>query len=108
MDALRLLVRRPLPPASAALAPTGRQRSHSELHVLNTTPPEAEFLGEIQTKVLRVFLLGIHSHVSTALSWDLYFFKLTQLLIVSRVQLLYSVKEKEGTLIENHTPFPMV
>jgi hypothetical protein len=26
-------------------------------------PPEAEFLDEIQTKVLRVFLLAIHSHL---------------------------------------------
>jgi hypothetical protein len=34
--------------------------------------PGAEFLDEIQTKVLRVFLL------TTALPRDLYFFKLTQ------------------------------
>ncbi len=33
---------------------------------------------------------------STALPWDLYFFKLTQPLTVSRVQLLYTVKEKGG------------
>jgi hypothetical protein len=25
--------------------------------------PEAEFLDEIQTKVIRVFLLAIHSHI---------------------------------------------
>ncbi len=35
---------------------------------------------------------------STALPWDFYFFKLTQLLTVS-------VKEKGGNLTENHTPF---
>ncbi len=43
---------------------------------------EAEFLNEIQTKLLRVFLIAIHSH-STALHRDLYFFKLMQPLTVS-------------------------
>ncbi len=62
---------------------------------------EAEFLDEILTKVLKAFLPAIHSYLYT----DLYFFKLTQPLTVSRVQLLYTVKKK---LIENHTPFPMV
>ena len=33
---------------------------------------------------------------STALPWDSYFFKLTQPLTVSRVHLLYTVKEKVG------------
>jgi hypothetical protein len=34
-------------------------------HELNTwySTPEAEFLDEIQTKVLRLFLLAIHSHL---------------------------------------------
>ncbi len=50
---------------------------------------EAKFLDEIQTKILRVFLLAIHSHLySTALSWVFYFFKRTQLLTVSTVHLL--------------------
>jgi hypothetical protein len=35
-------------------------------------------LEKIQTKVLRVFVLVIHSH----LPWDFYFFKLTQTLTV--------------------------
>jgi hypothetical protein len=39
---------------------------------------EAEFMDKIQTKVLRVFLVAIHSHLSTALPLDIYFFKLTQ------------------------------
>ncbi len=47
--------------------------------------PEAEFLGEIQTKVLTVFLLAINSHLS-ALPWDFYFFKIKQPLTVSTVQ----------------------
>jgi hypothetical protein len=51
--------------------------------------PEAEFLDEILTKDLRVFLLA------TALPRDLYFLKLTQ-------------RRKEENLIENDTHFPMV
>jgi hypothetical protein len=70
--------------------------------------PEAEFLDEIQTKVLRVFLLAISTVNSTALPWDLYFFKLTQPLTVSTVHLLYTVKAIEENLIENHTSFLMV
>ncbi len=52
--------------------------------------PEAEFMDEIQTKILRFFLLAIHhSHLySQQPPWDLYFFKLTQPLTVSAVQLL--------------------
>jgi hypothetical protein len=53
---------------------------------------EAEFLDEIQTRVLRIFLLAIHSQLY---SLRFFFFKLTQPLTVSRVQLLYTVKEKE-------------
>jgi hypothetical protein len=45
---------------------------------------------EIHTKVLRVFLLAIHRH------HYFYFFKLRKPLKVSTVQLLYTVKEKEG------------
>ncbi len=55
---------------------------------------EAEFLDEIQTKVLRVFLLAIHSH--------LYSFALRFLFL----QIMQ--KRKEENLIENHTPFPVV
>jgi hypothetical protein len=55
---------------------------------LHAEKPEAEFLDEIQTKVLRVFLFVIHSHFySIALRF--LFFKLTQPLTVS-------VKEKGG------------
>ncbi len=47
---------------------------------------EAEFWGEIQTKVWRVFLLACYSQSkSIALHWDFYFFKVTQPLTVSRV-----------------------
>jgi hypothetical protein len=51
--------------------------------------PEAEFLDEIQTKVLRVFLLAIHSHLY-GFALDFYFFKLTQPLTVS----MYNAKDK--------------
>jgi hypothetical protein len=43
---------------------------------------EAKYLNEIQTKVLRVFLL-VFKVTSTALPCDFYFFKLTQPLTVS-------------------------
>ncbi len=49
--------------------------------------PETEFLDEIQTKVLRVFLLAFRSHLYAAWPWDLNFFKLTQPLTVSIVSL---------------------
>jgi hypothetical protein len=55
----------------------------------------AEFLEEIQTKVLELSSL-LFTVTSTALPRDLYFFKLTQPLTISTVQLLYTVKEKGG------------
>jgi hypothetical protein len=65
-----------------------------------TTPHD-----EIQTKVSRVFLLAIHSH--------LYSFALRLLVLQTHatsysfyIALLY--RRKEENLIENHTPFPMV
>jgi hypothetical protein len=66
---------------------------------------EAEFYDEIQTKVLRVFLLAIHSHPSIAWPWDSNFFKLTQPLTVSTIQLLYTVKEKGGK--PDRKPYPL-
>jgi hypothetical protein len=57
-------------------------------------------LDEIQTKVLRVFLLAIHSRL-----YSFYFFKLTQPLTVSRVQFLYIVKEKGGK--PDRKPYPL-
>jgi hypothetical protein len=69
--------------------------------------PEVKFLDEIQTKVLRVFLLAIHSH--------LYSFALRFLFLQTHATSysLYSsvtvhLKEKGGKMIENHIPFPMV
>jgi hypothetical protein len=60
--------------------------------------PEAEFLDEIQTRVFRVFLLAIHSHLY---SFALRFLLFNQPLIVSSVKLLYTVKEKGGK------PYPL-
>jgi hypothetical protein len=69
--------------------------------------PEAEFLDEIQTQVLRDFLLVTQSH--------LYNFALRFLFLQTHATsyrffraLLNTVKEKEENLIENHTPFPMI
>jgi hypothetical protein len=61
-------------------------------------------LDKTQTKVLRVLLLAIHSHLySFALRFQ--FFKLTQPLTVSTVQLLYTVKEKGGK--PERKPYPL-
>jgi hypothetical protein len=75
--------------------------------VKSTTSPEAEFLDEIQTKVLKVFLLAIQSH--------LYSFALRFLFLQTHATfynffsaLLYTIKEKGGNLLENHTHFPKV
>ncbi len=71
----------------------------------NVEPASAvsEFLNEIQTEVFRVFLLAIHSHLySFALRF--YFIKLTQPLMISRIQLLYTVKESGGK--PDRKPYP--
>jgi hypothetical protein len=72
--------------------------------------PEAEFLDKIQTKVLGAFLLAILVPCrlySFALRFIfLFFFKITQPLTVSNVQLLYTVNEKGGKPDRNHTPLP--
>jgi hypothetical protein len=60
-------------------------------------------LDEIQTKVLRVFLLALQSHLS-ALPCNLYFFKLTRPLAVNTVQLLCIVKENGGK--PDRKPYP--
>jgi hypothetical protein len=72
-----------------------------------TSNPAAEFLDEIQTKVLRVFMLAIHIHV--------YSFALRFLFLQTHTTsnsffsvLLYTVKEKEGKYNRKPHPFPMV
>ncbi len=81
---------------------------HSTDSNISTVPCSAcrgEFLDEIQNKkVLGVFLVAIHSHLYTDLSCDFFFFKLTQPLTVSTVQLLYTVKEKEEK--PDRKPYP--
>jgi hypothetical protein len=69
---------------------------------------EAEFLDEIQAKVLRVFLLAIHSKLYTALPLEIYISSNPHNLLQFLAQLLYTVKEKGDNLIENHTPLSMV
>jgi hypothetical protein len=64
---------------------------------------EAEFLDEIQTEVLRVFLLAFHSHLYSFALRYLYFFKLPQPLTDSKE---YTVKEKGGK--PDRKPHPMV
>ena len=50
--------------------------------------PEAKFLDVIETKVFRVFLLAILSHLCLVISISI---KLTQPLTISKVQLQYTV-----------------
>jgi hypothetical protein len=80
--------------------------------------PEAELLDEIQTKVLRVSFLVIPTHLYSFTLRFLFLQTHTTLLCISSnsrnllhistVQLLFTVKEKGGNLKENHTPFSMV
>ncbi len=65
---------------------------------INTTLPEAEFLDKIQTKILRVFLLVIRSHLYS-FAGDFYFFKIMQPLTVS-------VNEKGGKPDRKTYPLP--
>jgi hypothetical protein len=66
--------------------------------------PEAKFLDVIETKVFRVFLLAILSHLCLVISISI---KLTQPLTVSKVQLQYTVKEKGGKPVRkpHHLPY---
>ncbi len=74
-------------------------------HVFSSA--EAEFLDAIQTKVLKVFLLAMHSHLySFALIFICFSFQLTQhLTYFYGSQLLYTVKEKGGK--PNRKPYPL-
>ncbi len=66
--------------------------------------PEAEFLDEIQTQVLRVFLLAIHSHLcSFALR---FIFLQTRTNSYGFLQLLYTEKEKGGKADRKPHPLP--
>jgi hypothetical protein len=73
--------------------------AHEQINKTSTPETsESEFLDEIQTKVLRVFLLALHSHLYR---FALRFFKLTQPLTVS-------VKEKGGKPDRKRYPLPLV
>ncbi len=66
---------------------------------------EAEFLDEIQTRVLIVFILATHSPLY-GFALRFYFFKLTQPLTYSTVQLQYAVEEKGRKPDRNPYPLP--
>ncbi len=66
---------------------------HGEVRTQPTSCPETKFLDEIQTKILRVFLLAINCHLY---SFALSFFKLTQPLIVSTVLIVLQSKTFPG------------
>jgi hypothetical protein len=63
------------------------------------TNPEAEFLEEIQTKVLRVFHLVIHSHLYT-----LHLCLEISISSKSRNLLQFLYRRKEEKLIKNSLP----
>jgi hypothetical protein len=69
-----------------------------------TTCPEAEFFDKIQTKVSR-FSSMLFSYLYYSFALWFCFFKLTQPLTVSTVQLLYTAKEKGGK--PNRKPHPL-
>jgi hypothetical protein len=68
---------------------------------------EAEFLDEIQTKVLRVFLLAIHRHLYSKPCIDMPFsLNSRNLLQFLYGALLYTVKEKGGKPDRISHPLP--
>jgi hypothetical protein len=71
---------------------------------LRRVRPEAEFLDEVQTKDLEVLLLAIHSHLysfETSISSNSH-----NVLHISTVQILYTVKEKGGK--PGRKPYPLL
>ncbi len=67
----------------------------------------AEFLDEIQTKVIRVFLLAIHSHLySLALRFIFLQTHATSYVFLQFSYLLYTVKEKGGKPDRKPCPLP--
>jgi hypothetical protein len=75
----------------------------SEAAIMKTLT-EAEFLDAIQTKVLKVFLLAIHSHLySFALRFLFLQTHATCYIFYSSV--LYTIKEKGGK--SNTKPYPL-
>jgi hypothetical protein len=69
--------------------------------------PRGQILGRNPDKSLKSFLPFLFIVTSTALPWDFSFFKLTQPLPVSTVQLLYTVKEKGGKTDRKPYPLPL-
>jgi hypothetical protein len=69
---------------------------------------EAEFLDEIQTIVLRVLLRAIHSHFYSFVLRFLFLQNSRNLLRISIVELLYTVKKKEGKPDRKWYPLPNV
>jgi hypothetical protein len=84
--------------------------SNVEFCLFYSNLSRGRILGQNPEKTQQ-FSSSLFTVTSTALPWDLYFFKLMQPLIVSTVQLLYTMKEKGGkpdripyTLFPVHKP----
>ncbi len=80
------------------------QSINSDKNLSQSPFTKAEFLDEIQTKV-QGFSSSLCTVTFTALHLDLYFFKLTQPLTISPVQLQRTVKEKGGK--PDRKPYPL-
>jgi hypothetical protein len=89
------------------MVPVASSRFFVQRRYLSTSRPEAEFLDEIQTKVLRVFLLAIQSPLFCSSALRFLFLKLTKSRTVFTVQFLCSVKEKGGKPYRKICPFPI-
>jgi hypothetical protein len=97
--------------------PPHRQRYFSELYIyreklllparrVHKLSMSRGILGRNPDKSLKSFPPCYSQSPSTALPRDLYFLKLTKPLTVSRVQLLYTVKEKGGKTDRKPYPLP--
>ncbi len=80
----------------------GVGRTLMHLHVVFNYWTEARFFDEIQTKVWRVFLLAIHSHLYSFALRFIFLQTHSTSYSFSFGYWLYTVKEKEENPIENH------
>ncbi len=89
-----------------SVLPQGWDHFGKETLVHGTTESRGQILGQNLDKSLKSFPHCYSQVTFTALPSDLYFFKRTQPLTVSTVQLLYTVKEKGGK--PDRKPYPLL
>ncbi len=79
----------------------------ANLFITKINQTGAEFLDEIQTKALRVFLLAIHSHLYSIALRFLFLQTHATSYVILQFNYFTLWRRKEENLIENHTPLPM-